>query len=88
MIQTQCEVNFDKLGHWVLDGSCKDLILEKIVVQRVQVVICTNTAILAGSNFSQGTPPPLQTTQNLLVALRSNDVVQDVEDTQLTSLSL
>ena len=88
VIQEHFNEHFDELGHWVPGGYHKDTVLEEIVAQRgSQPVICIYAMI--GSNFSRGTPPPLPSTQNLLAALQSNDFVQDdVEDTQLTTLSM
>ncbi|KAI2490249.1 hypothetical protein MHU86_24325 [Fragilaria crotonensis] len=83
-----CEEHFDKLGLWVPGEYRKDKVPEDHVAQRrgSQPVICLH-AMTSCEDFSQGTPPPLPSTQNLLAALQSNHDVDDVEDTQLTTLS-
>ncbi|KAI2500548.1 No apical meristem-associated C-terminal domain [Fragilaria crotonensis] len=83
-----CEEHFDELGRWVPGGYRKDTVLEDHVAQQrgSQPVICLH-AMTSCEVFSQGTPPPLPSTQNLLAALQSYHDVDDVEDTQLTTLS-
>jgi hypothetical protein len=82
--EQQFEEHFDKIGPWVPGGFSMDTVLEEIAAQCAQPVICIYA--VTGSNFSQGTPPPLPSTQYLLAPLQSNDDLQDVEDTQLTTL--
>jgi hypothetical protein len=88
------EEHFDKLGLWVPGVYCKDTVLDETLAPHVQqrIFVCNNETT-AGSDFRQGTPPPLPSTQNLLAALQQSsyesDVLQDVgEDTQMTTLSM
>ena len=83
-----CEEPFEKLGLWGPGGYRKDTVLEDHVAQQrgSQPAICLH-AMTSCEDFSQGMPPPLPSTQNLLAALQSNHDVDDVEDTQLTTLS-
>ncbi|KAI2513515.1 No apical meristem-associated C-terminal domain [Fragilaria crotonensis] len=87
--------DYKEHGLFIPRGFKNDTVLDNIVAECARMPVIQISKIV-GSDFSQnsvdynlGTPPPLPMTQKLLAALQSNEEdVRDVEDTQLTTLSL
>ena len=82
---------YNSRGLFVPGGFSRDLVLDNVVAQCAPAIdmdeILRN---MTGSDFTQDSPPPLPSTQKLVAALhdhRNDDNIQDVDDSQQTTLN-